>query len=140
MKSTRDIWERFFEKVNISDYHACWLWTAATSMGYGVIGLGRRGEPNGYAHRLMYEAIHGALPDGWQVDHLCRVRHCVNPLHLEGVTQEENLRRQAAANRAARTSCRRGHPYTEQNTLVTPKQRHCLVCRRLVAAQKKVAA
>jgi hypothetical protein len=129
VKEQRPLWDRFFEKVAIRDYHACWIWTGAKSMGYGAIGTGGRNEPTRYAHRLIYEAIHGKLPDDWQVDHLCRVRACVNPHHLEGVTQIENLRRQAAA-QPKRTHCKRGHEFTPENTDQTPKQRRCRTCRR----------
>lgn len=139
MKRQRDLWERFFEKIAITDYHACWIWTGAKTCGYGAIGMGRRGEPTRHAHRLIYEAIHGPLPAKWQVDHLCRVRACVNPYHLEGVTQQENLRREAAA-QPRPTHCRYGHEWTPENTYQFARQRRCKACSRATYARKKAAA
>lgn len=87
----------------------CWIWQLAkTRNGYGFVR-----EPHGkmvYAHRHYYERVHGPIPTDRQADHLCRVRACVNPDHLELVTQVENIRRGAgtkldeAAVRAIRAS------------------------------------
>lgn len=66
----------------------CWLWgSTVADTGYGRIGTD-------YVHRIAHEEYIGPIPDGYQVDHLCRVRLCVNPEHLEAVTQQENLRRE----------------------------------------------
>lgn len=81
--------ERFEVKVNRTD--SCWIWSGAIhGNGYGVFRWNGR---NGQAHRFSYEAHKGAIPVGLVIDHLCRVRNCVNPDHLEAVTQGENLRR-----------------------------------------------
>lgn len=67
----------------------CWEWTGAVATtGYGRFGAGE------YVHRLSHEVYKGPIPEGHQVDHLCRNRVCFNPDHIEAVTQEENLRRQ----------------------------------------------
>lgn len=98
----------------------CWLWNGRlNASGYGVF----HQTP---AHRLVYELLVGPIPDGLVLDHLCRVRHCVNPDHLEPITQEENMRR------ARLTSCRRGHPLSDDNVYVTPStgSRTCLTCKR----------
>lgn len=132
---------RFVSKVNkggaFSDLigSRCWEWTGATTSGYGVIRLDGNGRLV-RAHRAAYEMYVGAIPDGLQIDHLCRRRCCVNPYHLEPVTQAENIRRGGSsaaqiAKWAAMTHCRSGHERTPDNTHITPKgQRVCRVCQR----------
>lgn len=92
---------RAFKSV-AEDANGCWIFLGArTKAGYGMVGRGRRGEGNVYVHRLMYEAFRGPIPDGLHLDHLCRVRECCNPDHLEAVTQAENNRRAREAQREA---------------------------------------
>lgn len=91
------VWVRFWQKVERTD--ECWLWAGAVNdSGYGAIWDGYRLV---YAHRLSYEMHGGAIPDGMQLDHLCRVRRCVNPAHLEPVTHRENIDRGVACRRSA---------------------------------------
>lgn len=71
------------------------------------------------AHRVAYQLQVGDIPDGMEIDHLCRTRHCVNPLHMEAVTHLENCRRAVSANRK-KTHCPRGHEYTPENTMLAP--------------------
>lgn len=88
----------------------CWLWTASrTPSGYGRFRPSRR--PWVYAHRFAYEAQHGPIPPGLELDHLCRTPACVNPAHLEAVTHQENVLRGTgvAARNARKTHCLRGH-------------------------------
>jgi hypothetical protein len=81
------------------------------------------------AHRLSYEHHVGPIPDGLQIDHTCRNRKCVNPEHLEPVTNAENTTRQDHAERR-KTHCPKGHPYDEANTYVDPSgARRCRACR-----------
>lgn len=78
--------ELFFSKVTKTK--TCWLWLRATTYG------GFRGKS---AHRVAYEIVKGPIPDGMVIDHLCMIKNCVNPDHLEAVTQSENMRRFWAA-------------------------------------------
>lgn len=135
--------ERFWAKVNKNGAMpaqgiapgACWEWTGAiTSWGYGQF---RPDYPDykvcSVVHRYSYELHVGPIPNGFQVDHLCRNRKCVNPSHLEAVTQLENIRRgfsQATINRL-RTHCPKRHPYSAANTYIAPKGgRYCRECAR----------
>lgn len=102
----------------------CWLWQGSkTSAGYGSIGMARTTY---YIHRLMYEALVDSIPEGLEIDHLCEVRNCCNPSHLEPVTHAENMRRIARR----RTACNGGHPYSDGNYIMRRGRRECLPCRR----------
>ena len=84
---------RFWSKVNKSD--SCWEWTGLTvGNGYGRFWDANTGRM-ALAHRLAYEMVRGAIPPGLHIDHLCRNRKCVNPEHLEAVTQRVNNMRSA---------------------------------------------
>ena len=124
--------DRFWSFVQKDDA-GCWLWTGGSfsSNGYGRFWyLGTKVQ----AHRWSYEQFVGPIPDGLEVDHLCRVRHCVNPKHLEPVTKEENMRRSpdhASAVNARRTHCVQGHEFTPENTWRAGRgDRLCRTCRR----------
>jgi hypothetical protein len=121
--------ERFEKKFCPEPNTGCWLWHGATTVGgYGVCG-GRKHRS--YAHRWSYEHFVGPIPDGLEIDHLCRVRCCVNPDHLEPVTHEENLRRgESPAARCSRlTHCPAGHAYDEANTMRRADgSRECHAC------------
>jgi len=80
---------RFWSRVDKSD--ACWMWQGPTERaGYGRVYW--KGKTR-YAHRVSFELSRGPIPDGLDIDHLCRNRGCVNPAHLDPVTHEENCRR-----------------------------------------------
>jgi hypothetical protein len=84
-----------------------------------------------YVHRVVYEALVKPIPVGLVLDHLCRVRHCVNPAHLEPVTQRENVLRgeTAPAANKAKTHCVRGHPFSGQNLILRKSGvRECRTC------------
>jgi hypothetical protein len=91
----RTLEERFYAKVQKTD--SCWVWIGARhSQGYGQLFTANtvNGNPRPEkAHRVAYELLIGPIPDGLQIDHLCRNKVCVNPAHLEAVTQKENLAR-----------------------------------------------
>jgi len=133
--------ERFWSKVEQAD-SGCWHWTAALNgFGYGNYSINKRVFG---AHRVAYLALVGPIPDGLVLDHLCRVRRCVNPAHLEAVTQRENIVRGASffAIRAAQTHCVNGHLFDEANTMIvgngTRKCRACCLVRgRRYRAEKR---
>lgn len=119
--------DRFMAKVNQAGPNGCWLWTGSISpQGYGMFCLHGRAAVG--AHRLALWFFRGiALRPGraMNVDHLCRVRHCVNPEHLEYVTHRENQRRGAAA---TKTHCVRGHAFDASNTRWEQNHRRCRAC------------
>lgn len=116
--------ERFWEKVNKTD--GCWLWLGAISdTGYGAFNAGDR---NVSAHRFTYELKHGKQPSDMHLDHLCRVRACCNPDHLELVTPEENFRR---GNAAPQERCERGHSMDDAYVRPDTGTRMCRSCIKL---------
>jgi hypothetical protein len=122
--------ERFWQKVDVSP-SGCWLWTGYTFRG-GYAGIQWNGKTS-LAHRVAYESLIGKIPDGLHTDHLCRIRHCVNPSHLEPVTCAENLLRGDTLNarNANKTHCLNGHPFSHGNTYVTRDgKRQCRECGR----------
>lgn len=128
--------ERFWPKVNKNgpvpahrpELGPCWLWLAYCRDGR-YPWMYYEGRPMA-AYRVGYIHLVGPIPEGMQLDHLCRVPSCVNPAHLEPVTQQENIRRQGAAV----TECPKGHPYTAANTgRATNGTRYCRACSRVNA-------
>lgn len=116
--------ERFLAKIEVQA-DGCWIWTASLDThGYGQFYDGKKLRK---AYRVAYELYVGPVPEGLQLDHLCRVRRCVNPSHLEPVTQAENLRRGALA----RTHCKHGHPFAGENlAILNGRWRRCRICAR----------
>lgn len=105
---TPTIWVRLFSKVSVHPC-GCWIWTGARNAdGYGVIRVGGRGSSPALAHRTAFELLVGPIPDGRELDHVCRVRACVNPTprHLETVDHRTNIVRGFAAR--MRRNVRRG--------------------------------
>lgn len=116
---------RLLRRVTKDD-NGCWLWANVAPNGYGKIQY--RGSDGKLVyvstHRLAYELLVGLIPAGLTIDHLCRVRNCCNPEHLEAVTQQENTRRA----KALITHCPQGHEYTPENTYGAPAKRGCKTC------------
>ena len=114
---------------------SCWLWQGkVNNSGYGSFSVDSL-----LAHRFAYESWVGPTPEGLHVDHLCRVKLCVNPDHLEAVTPLENCRRKelALGIGSAKTHCPHGHAYDEENTYHHPTgRRYCRACARIRAARK----
>lgn len=88
----------------------CWLWTGTIRKGYGVVRVSTNGKIPSVrqAHRVVFQINRGTIPDGLALDHLCMVKVCVNPNHLEPVTLQENLRRWVVSRG---NQCYRGHTY-----------------------------
>lgn len=126
-----DTAERFWSKVGIVEsLYACWPWQSRTDDGYGSAWIDGRKEKS---HRYAYRSVHGEIPVGLEIDHLCRNRACCNPWHLEAVTHRENVVRgdaprktgeRAKARAASRTHCKNGHELTADNTYVLESSRH----------------
>lgn len=125
--------ERFWRSVDFEDgsEDACWRWTRLLfENGYGQFWVGGRSGGPVKAHRWAYEHVVGEIPERLVLDHLCRVRSCVRPSHLEPVTPAENVRR---GSQATKTHCVNGHPFDEENTYYRPSrptQRECRACKR----------
>jgi hypothetical protein len=117
---------RFKDKFD--EEPGCWIWTAAMSnTGYGSIGVEGK---TCHAHRIAYELWVGPIPEGAQIDHLCRERACVNPAHLEVVSAQENAKR--GLNGVLKTRCAQGHPWTEEHIYHRPGsgKKMCGTCNR----------
>lgn len=120
--------ERFWSKVELDE--ECWIWTAYTCrQGYGRFHSGS----STLAHRFAYELLIGSIPEGMQLDHLCRNSSCVNPGHLEPVTNAENVRRGLSGDlRVLRKYCMKGlHEMTPDNlyTKISAKGRPWRTCK-----------
>lgn len=127
---------RFMAKV-AKQLNGCWHWTGALqSRGYGSMGAGRGGKSM-LAHRFSYEHFVGPIPEGMQIDHVCHSRdavcpggkcvhrRCVNPAHLEPVSQLENARRSVPARK---THCEQNHEFSPENTRYKNGTRVCRAC------------
>lgn len=133
----RTVEERFWAKVSPEPNSGCWLWVACVDWdGYGQFHAAKQTT----AHRFSYEMHKGPIPDGLQIDHLCRVTCCVNPDHLEAVTAGENARRSMsfAGRNARKTHCWRGHPLSGENLYIAPSgYRNCKECRGLASKRHR---
>lgn len=109
----------------------CWMWTASGSR-YGLI---RHGGGTRVAHRVVYELLVGPVPDGLELDHLCRVKYCCSPMHLEPVTHQVNVdRAKPLEGRPRWTHCPKGHELAGENVKIKERrgyvERTCGTCAR----------
>lgn len=129
---------RFAPKVHVSE-SGCWQWTGNThpKNGYARVWFDRRDDR--LAHRVSYEWANGQIPEALVLDHLCRNRSCVNPAHLQPVSNVENVMRGESvwALNAKKTHCLRGHPFDEANTRIYNGMRHCLECSRIRKRERR---
>ena len=127
---------RIWNKIQPCPMSGCWIWTSSTHrLGYGdVWWQGARR----YAHRVMFVLTRGSIAEGTEIDHLCRVRACCNPAHLEPVTHAENMRR-AELHRARPQTCLRGHAFDRIQTRPDGSTyRACRTC--MTEVQRRYAA
>jgi len=125
MTIPQSVWSRVDRSGN------CWVWVGGLSRGYGRFQLNGRKGPRVLAHRLVWEELCGPVPRGFELDHLCRNKRCVNPSHLEVVTHRENVLRGdgLAAREAKQTHCKWGHPFDGENTVIRQGKRYCRACQ-----------
>jgi hypothetical protein len=128
--------ERLMSKV-VKDDSGCWTWTGSLSCGYGQIMIKAIRKSPMKTHRVMWEFCNGPIPDGHELDHLCRNRACCNPKHLEPVQPRINTLRgeSPAAKWAKRKTCSKGHRFTGTHR----GYRRCLVCHREDARRRRAA-
>lgn len=129
-------WNSFWSRVDKTT--TCWLWIGSDDgEGYGRF----RGRG---AHRFAYERCVGPIPRGKQLDHLCRITNCVNPLHLEPVTNKENVLRgiSMCAENARKDFCKNGHPLSGENLKINtgtrPGRRSCRTCLTLAKRRWRI--
>lgn len=111
---------RVWSRVTLAD--GCWPWTGGIDRnGYGYMWAASTTQT---AHRVVYGLLVGPIPPGLELDHLCNIRHCVRPDHLEPVTTAENQRRRRHSH------CIRGHELADHNVRVSGGSRGCITCHR----------
>lgn len=145
-RRTRSDWTLLFWSKVDKQTNGCWLWLGSKQQdGYGHFTLERvSGTWTKCAHKVAYELLVGPVPDGLVLDHAkCQNKGCVNPAHLEPVTQKVNLlRSKLTVNsiNAAKTHCKHGHEFTPENTYVYVKTgtRHCRACQRERTKERKL--
>lgn len=128
----------FRNKYDIAE-SGCWLWKGALVNGRGLsYGQFYNGTKSELAHRFSYRKTIGEIPVGLTIDHLCRNTRCVNPKHLEVVTNRENIMRGegVTARNARKTHCNKGHEFTPENTIYGVNDRECRTCRKVLNTQK----
>ena len=127
---------RFWAKVEKTE--GCWVWKAAVNnQGYGVFGVGS--SKTYLAHRISYVVANGVIPDGLELDHLCRNTLCVRPPHLEPTTHRENILRGEgpSAKEALQTHCKNGHLLSPGNLVLNRLARGRRLCRECTNQYQK---
>lgn len=144
--STNDLaMMRLLDKIVVMP-DGCWHWQGnLKARGYGYFAIHRKFVRS--AHRVVYSTLAGPIPEGLELDHLCRVRHCVNPSHLEPVTRQENSLRSPITGpgiNARKTHCKNGHEFTDENTYLSiqgrRRMRSCRACHAAYERRRRQAA
>lgn len=134
----RGVQDRFWNQVTIA-WDACWIWNLAhNTENYAVFNIARGHQM--VAHRVAYIALRGPIPAGMVLDHRCRNRWCVNPFHLDVVTQRENILRgtSPASWHVHKRFCIHGHRYDAGNTYLRPGGgRACRTCKRISERRRR---
>lgn len=135
---TTPVADRIWQRITVTDA-GCWEWDTLppAGKGYGRIWVGSRSDGTRrmtYSHIAAYETFVGPVPEGAELDHLCRNRACCNPEHLDPVSHRENLMRSPiapASLQARQTHCLREHEFTPENTYMSKGKRYCRACLNL---------
>ena len=121
--------DRFLIRIDVREDSDCIFWTGLMSrFGYGRFNVNRKDVP---AHRFIYEHCEGPIPEGMYIDHICRVKNCVNPHHLRVVTPRQNSIENSngtAFDNHAKTHCVHGHELSEENLYRYGTGRMCKTC------------
>lgn len=128
--------DRFWRKVIKGTNGDCWSWSGYVGKS-GYVQFFFNGKL-GLAHRFSYMLHYGPIPDGEDIDHICRNRSCTNPAHLRVLSHRENVLcgNTRPAKHAAQTHCLRGHPFTPENTYLNPRgERQCRKCMSIRAGK-----
>lgn len=126
--------ERIEARIERVPFSTCWYWVGGSNgEGYGQLSIDGRSRS---VHRLLYEASIAKIPDGKELNHLCEIKCCCNPAHLEAVTHAENMlyssrKRTWVHNSAAnQTHCKHGHPLSGSNLRMACGKRRCVICNK----------
>ena len=140
IKNVDEIKQRLDNKIYRDPNSGCWIWLGFLHNGYARTSYKRHFPHTTAVYRIAYCLYRGEIPEAMEVDHLCRVRCCVNPWHMEIVTHAENTKRaiypKETHRNGRKTHCKRGHPFDEKNTMHDGTKRQCRMC---IYAKNKLA-
>lgn len=129
MKRLKELPKNIREKIWVNPETGCWEWIGSLTAPNGYAQIGINGDKI-VVHNLVYELLIGKMDDGLEPDHICLIKRCVNPEHIEPVTHSENVKR-AQSLLPKKTHCPSGHEYVGDNLYVNPNTefKHCRKCQ-----------